>query len=183
MPIVYPIVIIAIVVFFIEFAERRGIDVLSQLYSILNNVTGQAIILAIGQVLYMMNFNSIIAISKDSRSAKLIKYIPIKINEQYNLKIFIGVVINMISSILLTIFYYIYTHNIVATIIIFIGLVVLNLIGERIKLLIDVRNPQTNWDSEYTMMKQNTNVMYELFYTLAVVGILIIVGNLINTIA
>ena len=35
-------------------------------------------------------------------------------------------------------------------------------------------------ESEYTMMKQNTNVMYILFYTLLVVGILLGISVIIN---
>ena len=39
-----------------------------------------------------------------------------------------------------------------------------------------------DWNSEYTMMKQNTNVMYELFYTVLVAGILIIIAKLFSKI-
>ena len=46
----------------------------------------------------------------------------------------------------------------------------------------DLKNPQIFWDNEYTMMKQNTNVMYELFYTLLVIGILWIVSVVIKNI-
>lgn len=56
----------------------------------------------------------------------------------------------------------------------------LNLIGEKFKLLTDLRKPKINWTSEYTMMKENTNVMYVLFYTL-VVGISIFVISQIIT--
>lgn len=57
-----------------------------------------------------------------------------------------------------------------------------NIIGEKVKLFIDLKNPQISWDNEYTMMKQNTNVMYELFYTLLVIGILWIVSVAIKNI-
>ena len=46
----------------------------------------------------------------------------------------------------------------------------------------DLKNPQISWDNEYTMMKQNTNVMYELFYTLLVIGILWIISVAIKNI-
>ena len=71
-------------------------------------------------------------------------------------------------------------HNIFATILIAIELVILNIIGEKFKLLTDLRKPQIDWNSEYTMMKQNTNVMYILFYTLLVVGILLGISVIIN---
>ena len=61
---------------------------------------------------------------------------------------------------------------------VFIILIFLNIIGEKFKLLIDLKRPQTTWDSEYTMMKQNTNVMYELFYTFLMMVILIMISFL-----
>ena len=45
-----------------------------------------------------------------------------------------------------------------------------------------MKNPQISWDNEYTMMKQNTNAMYELFYTLLVIGILWIISVAIKNI-
>ena len=41
-------------------------------------------------------------------------------------------------------------------------------------MIVDLNKPKLDWDTEYTMMKQNTNVMYELFYTL-IVGILLFI--------
>ena len=54
--------------------------------------------------------------------------------------------------------------------IVFFELSLINLIGEKLKLIIDLNKPKLKWEGEYTMMKQNTNIMYELFYTF-VVGI------------
>ena len=85
-----------------------------------------------------------------------------------------GVIIFIVSKI--------YLKGVIGTIIIFMSLILLNLIGEKFKLFIDLKNPQISWDSEYTMMKQNTNVMYELFYTLVVVGILVFISNLMNNV-
>ena len=56
----------------------------------------------------------------------------------------------------------------------------MNSIGENIKLLIDIKKPQINWNSEYTMMKQNTNVMNVLFYTLAVLMGLLVISKIIK---
>ena len=127
----------------------------------------------------MMNFTSIIAISKESKNAIITKYIPINLLKQFKLKMFLGLISNMFSSFLLMVFYYMCTKNIVNTLILFIILVEINLFGEKIKLLIDLSKPQLTWDNEYTMMKQNTNVMYELFYTLILGVILLLLSKLI----
>ena len=61
-------------------------------------------------------------------------------------------------------------------------LIFVNIICEKIKILIDLKRPQISWDNEYTMMKQNTNVLYELFYTLIVIGISMLITIFIKNI-
>lgn len=138
--------------------------------------------LAVSQVLYMLNFNSIIAISKEKRVVIITKYIPIKLSEQLKMKMVIGERINFLAGICMSTLYYIFTINIINGILIFVISVITNLITEKIKIFIDLKNPRIKWDNEYTMMKQNTNVMYELFYTLACILIFIMLGILIKNI-
>ena len=82
----------------------------------------------------------------------------------------------MVASILVTIFYYMCTKNLYVSIVIFVMLYLINRMGEKLKILIDLNKPQLVWDTEYTMMKQNTNVMYELFYSLIVAGIFYLIS-------
>ena len=63
---------------------------------------------------------------------------------------------------------------------VFLSLTLLNVIGEKFKLLTDLKSPKLDWDSEYTMMKQNTNVMNVLFYALIVVGIVLGISKIIE---
>lgn len=60
-------------------------------------------------------------------------------------------------------------------------LYLLNSIGEKVKLYIDLRKPQIEWESEYAMMKQNTNIMNVLFYTLAILVIVVAISQLISS--
>ena len=182
MPIIYPIIVFLIMSIFISFANSVGVDALAEFYERLTMVYGQAIFISIGQVFYMMNFCSIIAVSRESKNAIITKYIPIKLSKQFNLKISVGIIINMISSILVSVAYYFCIGNLVYTIAMFLILIFVNLICEKFKLLIDLKSPKISWDNEYTMMKQNTNVMYELFYTLIVIGILFLICFVIKDI-
>ena len=182
MPIAYPIIVFAVMAVFISFANSIGVDALADFYNRLTMVYGQAIFISIGQVFYMMNFCSIIAVSRESKNAIITKYIPIKLSKQFNLKISVGIIINMISSILVSVAYYVCIKNLVYAIMMFIILIFVNLICEKFKLLIDLKSPKISWDNEYTMMKQNTNVMYELFYTLIVMGILFLICFVIKDI-
>ncbi len=182
MPIIYPILVFLIMASFISFANRVGVDALAEFYERLLEISGTAIFVAIGQVFYMMNFCSIIAVSKESKNAIITKYIPIKLNKQFSMKVFVGTAINLVSSLLVSAVYYICTKNILNTVIMFFVLVFVNMICEKFKLLIDLKRPQISWDNEYTMMKQNTNVLYELFYTLIVIGILMVITVFIKNI-
>ncbi len=178
-PTIYPIVIILASLLLVNFANNF-IPAWDLLYKNAVTCLGAAMFLSLGQVFYMMNFTSIIAISRESKNAILTKYIPISLQKQFKLKVSLGVLLNLLAGILVTIFYYMSVHNVFATILIAIELVILNIIGEKFKLLTDLRKPQIDWNSEYTMMKQNTNVMYILFYTLLVVGILLGISVIIN---
>jgi len=129
----------------------------------------------------MMNFCSIIGISKDGKSAILMKSMPIKLEKQFAIKTSIGKTLNLLSGSLVIISYYYATQNIKASIVITSILYLLNTIGEKIKLLIDLQKPQTNWESEYTMMKQNANIMNVLFYTLAVLIGLFLISIIIKS--
>lgn len=170
-PVLDSITIFIIVIAFVKFLNSSEINAMQLLNNLLLSSFGMAIFLGIGQFLYMMNFNSSIAISKDSKNAKLIKYLPIDLYKQFKYKLTLGTIINSLTAIILSICSYILCKNIENTIFILITLLLLSHIGEMIKLLIDLRNPKTTWTSEFTMMKENTNVMYILFYTIIIVGV------------
>lgn len=178
MPILDPIAIFLIIIGLINFGKLVGINLWNNLYEVSIKTNGLAIYLGVGQIFYMMNFSSIIGISRERNNAIISKYIPVDYSKQFNFKILLGVIINSVGTILVTLFYYLCTQNKLFSIIILLELFFINLICEKIKLLIDLNKPQLNWDSEYTMMKQNTNVMYELFYTLLVCLILFVISNI-----
>lgn len=178
-PIMYPLLIIGTTILLANFADRY-INAWDKLYESASKCIGAAMFVSLGQAFYMMNFSSIIAVSRESKNAILTKYIPIALKKQFNLKITIGTLINTLATILVTVLYYLCIHKVLAALLMFISLILINLIGEKFKLLVDLNKPQINWNSEYTMMKQNTNVMYILFYTLIVIGVLIGSSQIIN---
>lgn len=165
MPIAYPVIVFLVMFAFVNFARSIGIDALQEFYERIMTTWGIAIFVSIGQVFYMMNFCSIIAVSRESQNAILIKYLPINFEKQVKWKLRIGILTNLVSGTMVSVAYYLVIKNAVYASLIFVILLFINFIGEKAKILIDLRNPQVTWDSEYTMMKQNTNVMYILFYT------------------
>lgn len=180
-PVLYPFFIFFVIIGMTEFASFVGLDLWGKIRNVAVEPFGLAITLAVGQIFYMMNFTSIIAISRESQNAMITKFIPITLKKQFDLKIFLGMTFNMIASVLVTVFYYMCTNDWLVTIIIFVMLYLINRMGEKFKLLIDLHKPQLVWDTEYTMMKQNTNVMYELFYSLIVGGVFYLISLITPT--
>lgn len=179
MPIVLAVTTLGIVAILILVINNLGKSIINQI-SMYTWFSG--VFLAMGQIFYMLNFSSIIAISKEHKWAMLSKYIPIKLSEQLKLKLQIGKIINLISNIGIIILYYIFTKNLVYTVLLAFISYGLNTLGEKIKIFIDLNNPKIDWDNEYSMMKQNTNVMFELFYTMIIMIIVIGLGFIIKNI-
>ena len=180
LPIVYPIAVFIVVFLFGFLAKLIGLDLAERFHQQINTGIGQAIFIAIAQVFFMMNFASIIAVSKDGFGAILTKVLPISFENQLKYKTWIGRTLNYLSGFLVLFVYIALTKSLLQTIIVTTILISQNSLGEKIKILIDLKNPQITWESEYTMMKQNTNVMYVLFYSLVFVGIFFLLGKLIN---
>lgn len=170
-PIFYPIFMYMTVLGLVAFAELVGLDLWVKLNEVVSSINGYALFLIVGQTFNMMNFTSIIAISRESKNAMLLKHIPIDLKKQFKMKIRLGTILNMVGTLIVTIFYYQCVGNSLFTAILLVNLILINVLGEKFKLLIDLKKPQLNWDTEYTMMKQNTNIMNELFYTFILAGI------------
>lgn len=180
MPIAYPITMYLTVLGLVAFAELVGLDLWVKLNEIASSINGYALFLIVGQTFNMMNFTSIIAISRESKNAMLLKHIPIELDKQFKMKISLGILVNMVGTLIVTWFYYQCTNNILTTVVLLANLVLINIMGEKFKLLIDLKKPQLNWETEYTMMKQNTNIMNELFYTFMLAGIFFGIAYLVK---
>lgn len=148
--------------------------------NMINSTLGIVVLIIMGCFAFMVNFISIIGVSKESNNAKKIKYIPIDLLKQFKMKMFLGNFINLIAIIELTLFSYFYTNNKILAIELFAVLLSISTIGEKIKLLIDLRAPKLNWNSEFMMLKQNTNIMYVLFYTMIIAITLLALGFVIT---
>ena len=182
MPTIYPLIVYFIIMGFAFFSRYLDYNLLEAINNKFNNIQGLIVFIGVGQVFFMMNFTSIIAISRDGFNSKFMKFIPIELSKQFNIKSRLGIVLNTIHAILMTIFFNSITHNIINSLLIFAILMLLNIMGEKLKIIIDLMKPWLDWKTEYAMMKQNTNVFYELFYTLIVLGALFLFGRIINNI-
>lgn len=182
MPILYPIFVVVFIIAIFSFAQKIRVDIVKMLLNLIDNGFGYTIFLSLAQGFFMLNFSSIIAVSKEGKSATLSKAMPIGLDMQFKLKSLIGIGVNTIPILIICFSYYYLYNNILNTILMFIILEMLNSFGEKWKILVDLNNPQIKWNTEYTMMKQNTNIMYELFYTIIVIILLILAGRIFEKI-
>lgn len=182
-PVILAVVILAMATSLFAFSKGIGFNVVAKMTELISKPWFSGAFLSMSQVFYMINFASIIALSKEEKWSVLCKYIPIKYSRQINVKLKMGKLTNFFTSLTVVLLYYTCTDNIINSLIILLISLGFNVLGEKIKILIDLKNPKTEWDNEYTMMKQNTNVMYELFYTMLIIYIVVGIGFIINNLS
>lgn len=174
-PVVFPTVFVGLpALALIAFARSIGLNFLPEAQQNILKPIGVVICVCIAQVLYIMNFTSITAISREGKSAKLMKTIPISLYNQFKYKLYPGLIANGIIAIIITAFYGLFMpkFNFIMVLTLFVVLIELCLLEEKIMVLIDLNAPKITWTSEYTMMKENVNVMYEFFYAVIVIILL-----------
>lgn len=183
---VYPILFIGIpAIALISFARSVGFDFLTNMQENIFSPIGICIAISIAQVLYIMNFTSIIAVSREGKKAKLMKTIPISLYKQFKYKLYPALIADSVIACIVTTCYSLLVSNMnmIFSIFLFITLMALCLVQEKVMILIDLKKPKITWTSEYAMMKENVNVMYEFFYAVVVVILLTIIAFIINNIA
>ena len=131
-------------------------------------------ILIVLQVLFSISNISLTAISREGKNAYFIKYIPIKFYKQFIYKNVPQFVLNfLITIVALTLILYIIPKiSIIYIIFIFFIATIINLINCYLMLIVDLRRPNLNWDSEYAVVKRSDNKIFQ--YALMIVNILIL---------
>ena len=139
------------------------------------DITAVYIILGIMQILFMMSTVSLTAISREGKSAVFIKYIPVSFYRQFIYKAMPQIFINMIIiiTVLGLVVYAIPNIQLIYIAIIFILGMLINIFNSYFTLLIDLLRPKLNWDTEYAVVKQNGNKIFQ--YALAIIIILFLI--------
>lgn len=133
------------------------------------------IVLAILGFIFMFNFISATAVSRDSENAILMKTFPISLKKQTIYKMLPAVIMNVfpILFVLVVLKLLVGVSYIYLGIITFLAMLV-NFLINYIGIIIDLKNPKLNWSSEYTVVKQNMNIFYLMVVVLIEVGILVL---------
>lgn len=165
-------------------SDEAKVELKSLLSNNVYNTISVCALICVTQFFNMMIYISATAISRDGLNAIFIKYIPVPLYKQFIYKAMPNIIISAIPIlIVLGIFFYIMPQtSIIFLIAIFVVSMILNIIQSYINLMIDLRKPKLEWDTEYAVVKQNMNLIFPMVFGLLSIGIIALVGFLLNKI-
>lgn len=156
--------------------ESQNISILTEYFAgDINNSVGFGITLVIILVLYIFNFISITAISRDGRDALFMKHIPLSMEKQIFYKILPGIILNIIPTLYVLVFEKILISQVSLEMILSVCIIsmLFNIFNNYLVILIDLKNPKLNWISEYAVVKQNFNMLFQFIIIIIECGIIV----------
>lgn len=141
----------------------------------INNSIGIAVILVIILMLYMFNFIALTAISRDGKDSTFMKQIPIPLYKQIFYKILPGILLNIFPILYVMIVAKLVVKDLNFDMIIFSSIIAMlcNVLNNYLMILIDLKNPKLNWTTEYAVVKQNFNMIFQFILVVIQAGIVI----------
>ena len=135
-----------------------------------------SIILGVIQFFTMFIYISITAVSRDGENAVFMKYIPVPLYKQYMYKIIPNIIMNIVTIIVtLGIAEYVLNLPVITLIALFIVATIMGILQSIAMIIVDLKRPKLNWDSEYAVVKQNLNLVFPVL--LSMINIVIIFGS------
>lgn len=146
----------------------------AQIQPFLENPITICVLLCILQFFSMMIYVSATAISRDGKNAIFVKYIPLSLYKQFIYKAIPNIIMSIIAILVtLAVATYIINLPISINICIFVISFVLSVIQSYLMLLVDLKKPKLEWDTEYAVVKQNMNLMWPAILGVVNIGIII----------
>ena len=176
-----PAVLIPIIMVVVVYAglnsDGMGLEQITQMVQQMSTNTFfiACIILGVIQFFTMFIYISITAISRDGENAVFMKYIPVSLYKQYLYKIIPNIIMNIVTIIItLGMAEYLLRLPAITLIALFIVATIMGILQSIAMIIVDLKRPKLNWDSEYAVAKQNLNLVFPVL--LAMVNIVILVG-------
>lgn len=176
------ILIVSVFIPLIDSAIQNDEDIRETLAQLSFNMEVACYILIALQVLFSISTVSLTAISREGKDAILIKYAPIDLYKQFLYKNVLQFILNIIVSVVVLglLLYLIPDIGIVNTILIFLISIFTNLINSYTMLLVDLRKPNINWNSEYEVTKNSDKKSFQYGFMIIMVLILLYIGRLLE---
>ncbi len=176
-----PAVLIPIIMVVVVYAglnsDGMGLEKITQMVQQMSTNTFfiACIILGVIQFFTMFIYISITAISRDGENAVFMKYIPVSLYKQYMYKIIPNIIMNIVTIIItLGMAEYLLNLPVITLIALFVVATIMGILQSIAMIIVDLKRPKLNWDSEYAVAKQNLNLVFPVL--LSIVNIVILVG-------
>lgn len=141
------------------------------------------VILGIIQFFSMFIYIAITAISRDGKNAIFMKYIPVSLYKQYIYKCIPNIVMGSITSIIsIVVANIILKLDMLMIVLVFIAAIIMNVAESIILIIIDLKRPKLEWDSEYAVVKQNFNLIFPMIISMIAIFIIILAGVFLTNI-
>ena len=174
--ILIPIIMVVVVYTGLN-SDGMGLEQITQMLQQMptNTFFIACIILGVIQFFTMFIYISITAISRDGENAVFMKYIPVSLYKQYMYKIIPNIIMNIVTIIItLGMAEYLLNLPVITLIALFVVATIMGILQSIAMIIVDLKRPKLNWDSEYAVAKQNLNLVFPVL--LAMVNIVILVG-------
>ena len=174
--ILIPIIMVVVVYSGLN-SDGNGLEQITQMLQQMptNTFIIACAILGVIQFFTMFIYISITAISRDGENAVFMKYIPVPLYKQYLYKIIPNIIMNIVTIIItLGMAEYLLNLPVITLIALFIVSTIMGILQSIVMIIVDLKRPKLNWDSEYAVAKQNLNLVFPVL--LAMINIAIIVG-------
>lgn len=141
------------------------------------------VILSIIQFFSMFIYIAITAISRDGKNAIFMKYIPVSLYKQYIYKCIPNIIMGSITSIIsIVVANIILKLDMLMIVLVFIAAIIMNVAESIILIIIDLKRPKLEWDSEYAVVKQNFNLIFPMIISMVAIFIIILAGVFLTNI-
>ena len=172
--VVLPIVLCMPFAMNINNLETLDMPPLEELKLLAMTKEGISVIIIIIQFLYLMNVTQVTAVSRDNKNSIFMKHIPVSLEKQCTYKLIPGIILNIIPTIYaVLVLLFVLDFTIFDTLAVFITLLIINILESYMLILVDLKRPKINWDSETTVVKQNMNILIGYFIQIIMCVIII----------
>ena len=176
--IIFPVIM---VVFSAISINSEGVNIIEIAKSITvkDSLSVGVLLICIMQFFAMFIYISITAISRDGKNAIFMKYIPVKISKQIEYKIIPNIVMNIIMEIItFAIVEFVVQIPIIFLMTIIVLMTIMAILQSYMLILVDIKKPKLDWNSEYTVVKQNMNLMWPMIFGLSNIMIIFAYASL-----
>lgn len=170
----------------IFFLAGNGEETKIELSSLLNgNIYNTITVCALIGIIQFFNISiyvSATAVSRDGLNAAFTKYVPVSLYKQFIYKAIPNMILSAVPIlIVLGVFWYLVPQTSVLFLLaIFVVSMLLNIIQSYINLIIDLKKPKLEWDTEYAVVKQNLNLIFPMIFALFAICIMVAFGFLLS---